>query len=240
MLIELLSTSNYISFNVKLAQILGLHSAIYISELMNINDKAIRKDKMNESSFSLDREYVKKRTTLTPEEQLEIEKNLIKLSIIEKHSDENCITLNINMLTTLLMSTDEELMAGVEKIVNLKSKKSKATKAEAIKQNLKTNIVSTNVELIEAYSDWIDSVVSKEGWMSKKAITLGQSAVDSFSKRNLDVALMVINIASMHGYRDMQWAINKYIEQSKVRRELAPPSIVMRDNSPVELSKEVF
>ena len=74
MLIELLSTSNYVSFNVKLAEILGLHPSIYISELLNINDKAIRKEKMNESSFSLDREYIKKRTTLSVEEQLELRK----------------------------------------------------------------------------------------------------------------------------------------------------------------------
>lgn len=240
MLIELLSTSNYVSFNVKLAEMLGLHSAIYISELMSINDKAIRKDKMTESSFSLDREYVKKRTTLTPEEQLEIEGNLIKLGIVEKPNDnENCIVLNINMLTTLLMSTDEELLENIEKLAKVKNKKSKTTKADAIRQNLKTNIVTTNMELIEAYSDWIDAVYAKQGWMSKKAVTLGQSVVDNFSKRDLDVALAVISIAAMHGYVDMQWAINKYSEQYKVKREVSylPKATNV---APVELSSEVF
>ena len=240
MLIELLSTSNYVSFNVKLAEILGLHPSIYISELMNINDKAIRKEKMNESSFSLDREYIKKRTTLTVEEQLEIEKNLIKLGIIEKPNDDvNCIVLNINILTTLLMSTDEELLENVEKLAKLKTKKSTATKAEAIRQNLKTSIITTNVELIEAYSEWIDAVYAKQGWMSKKAVTMGQNTVDEFSKRNLDVALTVINIAAMHGYVDMQWAINKYSEQYKVKREMnyTPTPI---NTTPVELSSEAF
>ena len=240
MLIELLSTSNYVSFNVKLADILGLHAAIYISELMNINDKAIRKDKMNESSFSLDREYVKSRTTLSVEEQFEIEKNLIKLGIVEKPcEDVNSVTLNINVLTTLLTSTDGELLENIEQLVKLKSKKSKATKAEAIRQNLKTNIVATNMELIEAYSDWIDAVYAKQGWMSKKAVTLGQSVVDNFSKRDLDVALAVISIAAMHGYVDMQWAINKYTEQYKVRREINYLPKTM-NISPVELSSEVF
>ena len=73
MLIELLSTSNYVSYNTKLAQLLGLHASIYLSELMSINDKAIRKDKTSESSFVLDREYMTKRTTFDIEEQLEIE-----------------------------------------------------------------------------------------------------------------------------------------------------------------------
>ena len=240
MLIELLSTSNYVSFNVKLADILGLHAAIYVSELMNINDKAIRKDKMNESSFSLDREYVKKRTTLAIEEQFEIENNLIKLGIIEKPTnDVNMVVLNINVLTTLMMSTDNELLENVEQLVKLKSKKSKPTKAEAIRQNLKSSIVATNMELIEAYSDWIDAVYAKQGWMSKKAVTLGQTVVDNFSKRDLDVALAVISIAAMHGYVDMQWAINKYSEQYKVKREISylPKSTNV---TPVELSTEVF
>lgn len=240
MLIELLSTSNYVSYNVKLADMLGLHAAIYVSELMNINDKAIRKDKMNESSFSLDREYMKKRTTLSLEEQFEIENNLIKLGIIEKPTDDvNSVVLNINVLTTLLMSTDNELLENVEQLVKLKNKKSKSTKAEAIRQNLKTNIVTTNMELIEAYSDWIDAVYAKQGWMSKKAVTLGQTVVDNFSKRDLDVALSVISIAAMHGYVDMQWAINKYSEQYKVKREISylPKST---NTTPVELSSEVF
>ena len=240
MLIELLSTSNYVSFNVKLAEILGLHPSIYISELLNINDKAIRKEKMNESSFSLDREYIKKRTTLSVEEQLGIEKNLIKLGIIEKPTaNVDCIILNINVLTTLLMSTDKELLENVEKLAKLKTKKSSTTKAEAIRQNLKTNIQTTNVELLCAYSEWIDAVYAKQGWMSKQAVVSGQTAVDDFSNRNLDVAIAVINIAAIHGYVDMQWAINKYNEQYRVKRNMTytPPPI---STSPVELSSEAF
>ena len=184
MLIELLSTSNYVSFNIKLAELLGLHTAIYVSELMNINDKAIRKDKISDSSFSLDREYVKKRTTLQIEEQLEIEDQLIKLGVVEKPTDdENCVTLHLNILTTIMMDPDEELIGKIKKLSSSKgNSKGKATKADAIRQNLKTNILSTNVELIEAYSDWIDAVYAKEGWMSKKAVMLGQQIVDDFSK----------------------------------------------------------
>ena len=45
MLIELLSQSNYISVNIKLAKIFGVEGAIYISEILNIYDKAVRKNK---------------------------------------------------------------------------------------------------------------------------------------------------------------------------------------------------
>lgn len=242
MLIELLSTSNYVSFNVNLAELLGLHAAIYVSELMNINDKAIRKEKMNESSFLLDREYVTKRTTLSANEQLDIEKNLIKLGIIEKPTeDENCVILNITTLTTLLMSTDEDLISNVKKLTKIKSK-SKETKADAIKKTLKTNIVTTNGELIEAYSDWIDAVYAKQGWMSKKAVVVAQSVVDEFSKRDLDVAIRLINIATIHGYVDMTWAVNRYDDQYKIKRVvMEPPKVSLpMSKKTVELSSEVF
>ena len=241
MLIELLSTSNYVSFNIKLAELLGLHSAIYVAELMNINEKAIRKEKLNESGFLLDREYVHKRTTIPPNEQLSIEKNLIKLGIIEKPSeDENCVVLNITTLTTLLMSTDEDLISNVKKLSNVKRKRE--TKADAIRNNLKTNIVTTNVELLKAYSDWIDAVYANKGWMSKQAVIEGQKVVDEFSKRDLDVALRLINIATIHGYVDMTWAINRYDEQYKVRRVVSAPTIITPhiNTKPVEVSSEVF
>lgn len=202
---------------------------------MNINDKAIRKDKIEESSFSLDREYVKRRTTLSVEEQLEIEKNLIKLGIIEKpKGDENCILLNINVLTTLLMSADEELIGNVKKLNKLKTISNNITKADAIKNSLKENIITTNVELYVAYAEWIESVVAKDGWMNKKAVVMGQSVVDEFSNGNIDIALSLISIATMHGYRDMSWAINKYQDRYQLKRAATPQS------TKVKVSSEVF
>ena len=84
MLIDLINTSNYVSYNIKLAQLLGLKEAIYLSELLNINDKAIRKNKINNNYFDIDRKYLETRTTLNVSEQDKIEKTLIKLKIIKK------------------------------------------------------------------------------------------------------------------------------------------------------------
>lgn len=241
MLIDLLSPSNYINFNIKVAEVIGLHPAIYISELMNINNKAIKKTKTdkNNNSFILDREYVKTRTTLDIEEQLDIENNLIKIGILEKPSeDTNCIILNINVLTTLLMSSDEELISNIKNLTKIKKKSSKTTKADSIKNNLKENIVTTNPELREAYSEWIDAVYAKQGYMSKKCVIEAQSVVDNFSQRNLDVALRIVDLASIHSYRDMTWAINKYNQEHTVNYIYNK----QQNNQPkeIKLSDEVF
>mgnify|MGYP003304906412 CR=1 FL=1 len=244
MLIDLLSPSNYINFNIKVAEVIGLHPAIYLSELMNINNKAIRKTKTNEddNSFVLDREYVRSRTTLTAEEQLDIEKNLIKIGILEKPSDDdNRIVLNINVLTTLLMSNDEELISNVKNLEKLKKKSSRTTKADIIKNSLRENIVTTNPELRAAYSEWIDAIYAKQGYMSKKCVIEAQAVVDNFSQRNLDVALRVVDLASIHSYRDMNWAINKYNQEHTVNYVLHPPKqATPRTPTKTQLSDEVF
>lgn len=240
MLIELLSTSNYVSYNIKLAELLGLHAAIYISELMNINDKAIRKNKLTDNYFKLKRDYITSRTTLDEKEQLDIEQNLLKLGILEKGESDNDLSLNITTLTTLMMSTDEQLIDNVKKLTKLKNKTPKATKAEKIKEELKSNIVTANEELKEAYYEWIDAVYAKQGWLSKKAVVCAQSQVDEFSKRNLDVALRLLEIASINGYRDIEWAINMYNKQHTISYKVQnTPSQPMPVRT-TELSSEVF
>ena len=166
---------------------------------MNINDKAIRKNKLNDNYFKLKREYITARTTFSEKEQLEIEKNLLKLGILEKGKDENDLSLNITTITTLLMSTDEQLIDNVKKLTKIKNRSGRATKAEAIKTELKNNITVTNDELYEAYCNWIEAVYDKEGWMSKQAVISAQATVDDFSKRDLDVALRLLEIASING-----------------------------------------
>lgn len=241
MLIELLSTSNYVSFNIKLAELLGLHTAIYISELMSINDKAIRKNKLNDDYFKLKREYITSRTTLDTKEQLEIEKNLLKLGILEKGNDDNDLRLNITSLTTIMMSTDEQLIDDVKEISKPK-RKSRASKSEAIKEQLKNNIMTDNDELREAYSGWIDSVYAKQGHFSKAAVLYAQETVDKFSKRNLDVALELIKIATIHSYRDMEWAINMYNKQHTVNYKVTNLVTDTKTAIPrtTQLSSEVF
>ena len=241
MLIDLLSTSNYISFNIKVAEIIGLHSAIYISELMNINDKAIRKNKTEENCFILDRNYLQKRTTLKEEEQIEIEKTLSKIGILSKPKEkDNCVCLNINVLTSLLVSGDEKLIGDIKDLSKIK-KDNKQTKAAKIKEALIDNIITTNEELRQAYIEWIDAVYAKQGWMSNKSVTVAQRTVDEFCNRNLDLALKLIEIATVNAYRDMTWAINKYNSDLKNNSYMT----INNFNQPVaqkaaKLSDEVF
>ena len=214
MLIELLSSSNYVNFNVKLAHILGLKPAIYISQIMDINEKAIRKNKMDNNYFTIDRKYIETRTTLTKDEQVAIEKDLLDIGILEKSEEKrNTICLNITMLTSIMMTPDEDLLKDISSLSKTKKKK---TKGEVIEENLKNNVLTTNIELRDAYYEWIESVIAKKGVMTKAAVVHAQPTLDTFCNRNLDVALKVLEIASVHGYEDINWAINSYNKDFKV------------------------
>ena len=76
MLINFLSTDNYNSFNIELAHLIGLQEAIYLNELININQKAVRKNKIEDNYFLVDRKYIESRTTLNIDEQREIDQAL--------------------------------------------------------------------------------------------------------------------------------------------------------------------
>lgn len=223
MLIELLSSSNYVNFNIKLAQILGLKAAIYLSQIMDINEKAIRKNKIDNNFFTIDRKYIESRTTLTKDEQVSIEKDLLNIGILEKTSDKkNSICLNITMLTSIMMTPDEDLLKDISTLSKSKKKK---TKSEVIEEHLKDNILTTNAELRDAYYEWIESVLTKKGAMTKAAVIHAQPTLDNFCNRNLDIALKVLEIASIHGYEDINWAINSYNKEFKVNYTLPSPRV---------------
>ena len=226
-----------VTYNCKIAQLFGLHTAIYISELMSINEKAIKKQKLSNNYFDLKREYITERTTLSNEEQLAIEKNLVKLGVLEKVEDSSLMSVNIDTLLSIMGTTDASLIDNVKKISNKKNKHT--SKSENLKVAMKTYITVTNNELREAYENWIDAVIDKQNWMSKTTVTVAQQIVDNFANHNLDVALKVVEIATINGYRDIQWAINSYNKNYKFSyKPMVHTTKVTTKNE--QLSSEVF
>ena len=117
MLIDLISTDNMISFNIKIAEVLGLNTAIYLNELMNIAMKAVRKKKLvADKFFIVDRAYVKSRTTISLEEQLAIDKKMVQMNIIQKANggaDEDSIYVDFELLAKMLSTDDEATLAKI-------------------------------------------------------------------------------------------------------------------------------
>lgn len=241
MLLDILSTSNNVCFNSKIAHLVGLKAAIYIAEVLNIYDKATRKNALDAEQYcTLDRDYITRRTTLTLKEQMDAEALLKEIEILSVNEDAS-VYLNVGAILDLLAEErDVKLSISASKKL-VKKYPSQGTKRQVIANSLKAFVVSENAELLQAYKDWIDAVYANpKGFLSKKSIQIFQQTVESFANHDLDLALKLIEIATVNGLRDANWAIDNYKRQFGVSYRLptvAPTEVV---NDKTQLSEVVF
>lgn len=213
MLLDLLSQSNYESFNIKVAHQFGLDTAVYLNLLIEINEKATRKQALeDEKYFTIDRKYITERTTLTKAQQTACDKVLNGAGVIDykSKSDKNTLTINTNTLITL-MDAQGELVK--EELTKLRQNANQLSKQEGILIGVKRNIdPNMNTELKQAYCVWLDSVNERWGYVNKPMLFSAIEKVDSFANHNLDVALELLKIASINAHKDMKYAIDNYIK----------------------------
>lgn len=218
MLINLVSTESYGSYNIQLANMLGLETAVYLNELLNINGKAIRKNALSDCFFTLDRDYVKSVTTLDTETQIGIDEKLIELGILSRKDDlVDTIKVDTMSLVALMQSEDDDLKSAIEKLAKIKTKKSKT---ESLSTNLKRFVNSGNQQLDDLLKSWVEEVVTKLGRFNKVGVIDGQDKLIKFAEGDLLKAIEVVKIATINGYKDMDWAINTYKEKHKDEKHL--------------------
>ena len=246
MLTDLLCSDNYVNFNIKLAHTIGLHSAIYVNELLNISQKAAKKKKLTNDFMIIDRDYIQQRTTLITEEQITIDQKLTKIGVVEISPDSpDMIKLNIDTLTNIAIDDDAKLLGKVAKLTAVKSVTTPGAKLSMRQRNimaLKDSIICSNDELLQAYKDWVDGVYANpKGFLSAKAIAVFQKGIDDFAKGDLDLALKIVEIATINGYRNVDWAINVF-QKDYAKDFYRTYTPVEPNNKPVkvQVSNEVF
>lgn len=219
MLIDLFATDNYGRYNVKVAEMFNLETAVYLDIVLNIYEKAVRKNKISGGKFVIDRDYIKKRTTLDESEQGKIEESLIRVGVISR--TEPCtISIDLPLLANIVGSDDEDIRSGVEKLANIKTKSKRKTKKDVFADMAKKEINTGDAELNSILEQWVDALVAKQGWVNKMIVTEGQSKLIKFASPNLSKAKTVAKIATTNAYRDMEWAINRYKEQNPEEKYL--------------------
>lgn len=220
---KLLNKDNYLTFNIDAARILGLNSAVYFSILISTYERAIKKNKLiNENYFKIDRKYIFNLTTLSVEDQLHIDAQLLKLSLIEKdENDENIMKIDTQLYASIILNDDAKLIKDITKKVKIKStREQKETKRSMIIKNLKDGINCSNYELLTALRNWVEAIYSKpNGYLSGKIIDTFIDTLNNYTQGDLDLALRLVEIASIQGYRDCNWAINIYEKDLKFKQQ---------------------
>lgn len=246
MLTDLMCTDNYAMFNIKVASVMGLHAAVYVNEILNITQKAQQKRKVVNGYVTIDRDYIHRRTTIFPEEQITIDKKLVGIGVLSVAEDNpDNIQLSVDTLANLVAADDANLLKKVTKLTEVKSVVQSSTKMSMRQKTileLKDFIKCSNDELLSAYRDWVDGVYANpKGYLSKRAIIVFQRDVDEFARGDLDLALKIIEIATINGWRCAEWAINTfkkdYAKDFYATYTQTAPSAPQRS---VSLSDEVF
>ena len=202
--------SNYGTYNVKCAKIFGLICSIYLSEILDIYQKAHKKNKIDEEEyFKLNRDYIKERTTLDRNQQAELDEILSSVKVLYL-KDKDHLKIDVNHLTSILTSKDEELLKSISNECKYQSKEHKReSKNRAVIENLKASIDCSNGELLGALRCWVDSVCERN-FLNKTSVKAFQDVLYQYTKGDLDMALEIVNIATKKGYKECQWAINIY------------------------------
>lgn len=229
MLIDFLSQDNYNQYNIGLAHLIGLENAVYLNELLNIYQKAVRKKKYtvvdtnnyNEDNreviyFSVDRKYIEERTTLTIAKQLASDIKLIELNIMKKSSDDE-ICIDIEYLTSIFADKNKKVVKNLVDTVKPKKDTKKDAVAEAIKFALKCD----DKELYELYKAWVDAVLSnpKAGVLSTAMAKAFRDSVVEFCNGNRGALVEIIRIATIQGWKTPAWAIENYKSSHKIHKD---------------------
>lgn len=227
---DVLSTDSYTMVNLKYIELFGHVAAIYLSEIIRIIPKAVKKKAIIEGNyFKIKRDYIEERVKLDRAKQLECDSYLASFGIIAvKPDDEDCIAVNLEMLTGWVTDTDpsliKEAQAVAKKQTKTKAKELKVKKTAATEEEKQTKtkaIIATMIRIAlevnpvkdetfeKAYIGWVEAVYANKRFLTREVITNFINTISKFSP-DYNVQLEVISYATNSGYSEAAWAINVY------------------------------
>lgn len=219
MLSDVVSPSNYLTFNVTIAQIIGLVNAVYCAELLDIYAKAKRKNKIDDNQFfPVNRDYVKSKTTIKVEEQYLCDASLSSVGLIETHKDSpDMIKFDVEQFMQIIAGEDSEKVLEIQKKINLPKNKTIANKLkkDKIKENLHNLIVCDNVRIKQALDEWLDTLFDDK-FIKKETVLKFQEVLYEYTKSDVEKAVEIIHIAISQGWTNCVYAIESYEKEQKL------------------------
>lgn len=212
--LDALSPYCMLPINLKFANLLGLKAAVYMAELLNVYSRVVNKKKdellENEGYFELDRDYIFKRTTLSLEEQMEIDAALKRLGILDwRENDPIWVAIDASKVASYLVEDDIDAIRQMQKTAKLDRDAQARAKRYSVRINLFAALAETDAEVLEAYKDWIDAILEVKKPITKKAVEIFQNNLNSYTD-NKQIKLKVLEAATVHAYGDFAWARQIY------------------------------
>jgi hypothetical protein len=209
-MLNLLNPNNYVSYNATFARMFGVEAAAYCSVLLNIYDKAKRKNKMvGEELFKVDRRYIEERTAVPINKQLEIDYKWQQINLMTKDvKDENIMKIDTELIASLMEGRNVKLNDNI----NINIDQEKTLRGEEKFDYIKSQLQSDDEEVLSALKDWIDSARthSKGNNIELLTVKIFQKNLNQYAKDNKELKLKLIEIATIHKHISFQWTVNEY------------------------------
>ena len=202
--IDFLGRDSRGEYNIALAKLLGLQTAVYAGVILDILFSVRKKVAIDSEGFwTLKRAYVEELTTLTPEQQKNCEEALKSVGVMDV--DGNKVRFRAEILVNIISGKTvipEETLSAIKHKVETP----KMTAAEKRMFGLTKCITETDSELYQAYVDWV-SVINEKGGANKVVI---QNFIRDLNNYTADkeTKLKIIHIATQTGYKLVEWCVS--------------------------------
>lgn len=221
--INVISPASYLSINIHVAKMFGLNVAVYWATVSEILDKVKSKNTIDQYGFfRIDRKYVTEKTTLTAKQQRDCDAVLSESGITAVDpTNVDRISINVGQMVAMIINSDEAIVLNTAPIINKKAKSTTPTKTKAVltpeqkeskmagmRAGVFRYITETDPEVLEAYRNWINSVVGNTKANGTTA-KLFQESIDRYTN-DKSVKIQLINYSALKVYLDSRWAIEYY------------------------------
>ncbi len=246
-MIELLSQENNISYNVRVADIFGLNSAVLISILITEHHRVKLSGKERQDKYiSLSRDDIFDKMFIDDSKQIEIEDNLISCNILHRKDFRNndrkkYYYLDIDMLSKVLSIEDGSKREEFFKKSNTKivSKEKPMSKRQAMILNIKKGLQSeVDKELYPYVCEWVDEVWGKGKYLSKRGVLINLEEISRFDKR---VQIEILQTLAKKAWTDNKYALeymnkfgNKLVMNNSTRETADVEQVKEKINKGVE------
>lgn len=212
-----------ISYNVDIAKILGINSAVFLTCIdMEYCFQKRNNKLLDNGAIVLSRAEIYGRTALDDEQQSDTELSLSECGIItikpvQNSSSKNYYIINFSQLDKILTSDDPTKIVASEKANQfIRGRRTEpVSKRQTYINKLKTKVKMEDPVIQQYFVDWIDAVYANpKGFLSDHSVLIAQQELMEYAKDNQDVQIKVLKEAIKGGYRDMTWAIKNYEENN--------------------------
>lgn len=213
-------THNYGSYNVKLANLVGLEVACYFQVLVDALHQAVKKNKVNaDGFFRIDRKYVCEKTTLSTSQQKQCDEILASAGLLLRHSDRNdLISMDLAAAVQLLQGNDSKLESDIKaSVAKIKLAEKNSNNVQFISQSLKNKIKETDFDIRNALFDWVDSL---QGKANATTVEVFERDLNNYTT-DKNVKLKIIEIAAVNGYRLFEWSSKIYEGQRNQNKPIS-------------------